>query len=59
MFADLKRAPRALERRLAEIPGVADVEATVAFDATIDVAGVAEPMIGRMIGLPADGPSPR
>ena len=57
VFADLKRAPRAIERRLAEIPGVSDAEATVAFDATIDVAGVAEPVIGRMIGLPADGPS--
>ena len=57
VFADLKRAPRAIERRLTEIPGVSDAETTVAFDATIDVAGVAEPVIGRMIGLPADGPS--
>ena len=53
VFVDLKRAPRALERRLAEIPGVADVQATVAFDATLDVPDIAEPVIGRMIGLPA------
>jgi putative ABC transport system permease protein len=55
VFADLKRAPRALERRLADIPGVSDAETTVVFDATLDVAHVAEPVIGRMIGLPVDG----
>ena len=51
VFADLKRAPRSLERRLGEIPGVSDAETTVVFDTTLDVPGVAEPLIGRMIGL--------
>jgi putative ABC transport system permease protein len=55
VFADLKRAPSSLERRLGEIPGVSDAETTVVFDTTLDVPGVAEPLIGRMIGLPADG----
>jgi putative ABC transport system permease protein len=57
VFADVKRAPRAIERRIAEIPGVGDAEATVNFDVTLDIPGVAEPVIGRMIGLPGDGPS--
>jgi putative ABC transport system permease protein len=53
VFADLKRAPRGLERRLAGIPGVSDAETTVVSDATLDIPGIAEPVIGRMIGLPA------
>ncbi len=56
VFAELKRGPRTLEQRIAEIPGVADAETTVAFDATLDVPGVAEPVIGRLIGLPAGEP---
>ncbi len=57
VFADVKRAPRAIEPRIAEIPGVGDAETTVTFDVTLDVPGVAEPVVGRMIGLPEDGPS--
>jgi putative ABC transport system permease protein len=57
VFADLKRAPRALERRLSEIPGVSAAEATVVFDATLDVPGVAAPLVGRMIGLPSGEPT--
>ena len=56
VFADIKRAPREIERRLAAIPGVNEVETTVVFDVTLDVAGVAEPIVGRMIGLPESGP---
>lgn len=33
VFAELKRAPKAIERRIAEIPGVADVQSTVQFEA--------------------------
>ena len=57
VFADVKRAPRALERRIVEIPGVGDAETTVNFDVTLDLPDVAEPVIGRMIGLPEDGAS--
>ena len=55
VFADIKRAPREIERRIAAIPGVSEAETTVVFDVTLDVAGVAEPIVGRMIGLPEDG----
>jgi putative ABC transport system permease protein len=53
VFADVKRAPREIERRLLDVPGVADVETTVVFDVTLDIAGVREPVVGRMIGLDA------
>jgi putative ABC transport system permease protein len=56
VFADVKRAPRAVERRIAEIPGVGDAETTVSFDVTLDLPGVDAPVIGRMIGLADDGP---
>jgi len=56
VFADVKRAPRALERRILEIPGVGDAETTVSYDVTLDLAEVAQPVVGRLIGLPEDGP---
>ena len=58
VFADLKRAPRSLERALRDIPGVDDVRTTVAFDVTLDLPGVAEPIVGHLIGLPERGDSP-
>jgi putative ABC transport system permease protein len=58
VFADVKRAPRAMERQIAGVPGVADAETTVVFDVTLDLPDVAEPVIGRMVGL-ADGGLPR
>jgi putative ABC transport system permease protein len=58
VFAELKRAPRSVEQVIAQIPGVADVETTIAFDVTLDVRGVNEPVIGRVIGL-ADSRQPR
>lgn len=58
VFAGLKRAPAPLEARIADLPGVAEVETTVVFDVTLDLPGVNEPVIGRMIGLP-DGGQPR
>ena len=55
VFADVKRAPRDIERRIAAIPGVSEAETTVVFDVTLDLAGVAEPLVGRLIGLPESG----
>lgn len=51
LFVDLKRAPKAVERLIADIPGVAEVETTVVFDVTSDLPDVPEPVVGRMIGL--------
>ncbi|MFN0196394.1 MAG: ABC transporter permease [Planctomycetaceae bacterium] len=52
VFAQLKRAPQTLEARLSEIPGVAQVETRTVFDVTLNVEGLAEPAIGRLISVP-------
>jgi putative ABC transport system permease protein len=52
VFAELKRAPDAAERKLAGIPGVADVQTRVMTDATLDVPGLDEPAVGRLISIP-------
>jgi len=55
VFATLTRAPLAVERELAHIPGVAAVQARVVVDVVLDVAGVAEPVTARLVGIRADG----
>ena len=54
-FAPLKRAPEAAAARLREIPGVDLLETRIAADVTLDVGGVAEPVIGRLLSLPDEG----
>ncbi len=55
VFTQLKRAPRSLEGRLAEIPGVASVQTRVVFDVNLDVPDYAEPAIGHLISVPERG----
>ena len=55
VFSTLKRAPNEFAARLAEIPGVADVQTTIVFDATLDIPGVQEPLVGRVVGVPPGG----
>ncbi len=52
VFAAVKRAPRALADRISEIPGVVQVSTRVVKDVTLDVPGLAEPAVGRLISLP-------
>jgi putative ABC transport system permease protein len=54
VFASLKRAPLSLARDIEAIPGVAQVEARVVVDVTLDVRGMTEPAAGRLISIPAD-----
>jgi putative ABC transport system permease protein len=54
VFAQLKRAPDSLAERIAEIPGVARVQTRVVEDVNLDVAGMAEPAVGRLISIPED-----
>jgi putative ABC transport system permease protein len=54
VFASLKRAPRTLEARIASLPGVAVVDTRVVAEATLDVPGLREPAIGRLLSVPAD-----
>ncbi|HEX4413436.1 MAG TPA: ABC transporter permease, partial [Lacipirellulaceae bacterium] len=45
VFARVKRAPNSMADRLAEIPGVAQVETRVVEQVTLDVPGLAEPAV--------------
>jgi putative ABC transport system permease protein len=54
VFAAAVRVPLPVAGRLAEIPGVAQVEARVVVNVTIDVPGMADPASGRLISVPAD-----
>lgn len=55
VFAGVKRAPERLAERIAAIPGVRTVETRISAFATLDVEGMAEPVIGRLISLPERG----
>ncbi|MBI1371802.1 MAG: FtsX-like permease family protein [Phycisphaera sp.] len=55
VFTSLKRAPNALAPRLAQIPGVGQVQTRIVVDVTLDVAGLSEPAVGRIISLPHHG----
>jgi putative ABC transport system permease protein len=57
VFAQLKRAPKTLEARIEEIPGVAAVETRIVVDVTADVRGLPEPAIARLISIPEHGTS--
>jgi putative ABC transport system permease protein len=52
VFAQVKRAPDTLEPRIAEIPGVALVQTRIAAEVNLDVPGLPEPAIGRLISVP-------
>jgi putative ABC transport system permease protein len=58
VFASVKRSPRPLGERLREIPGVAAVDLRIVNEVVVDVAGLEEPVIGRLISLPATGEPP-
>src|SRR3990172_963569 len=54
-FASLERAPLPVRDRLREIPGVALVVDRVVADVTLDVPGLEEPALGRLISVPDSG----
>jgi putative ABC transport system permease protein len=56
VFAKVKRAPDSLTDRLAEIPGVAQVETRIVELVTLDVPGLEEPAVGQLISLPVTRP---
>jgi len=55
LFASLRRAPNTLRARLAAIPGVASVDTRIVKEVTLDVAGLSEPAVGRLIAVPDRG----
>lgn len=52
VFVPLKRAPMELSVTAAGIPGVADVAARIVMESTIDVPGLDEPAVGRLVSIP-------
>lgn len=55
VFAQLKRAPLGVAPRLLRVPGVSQMEVRLVNDVLLDMPGVTEPMVARMIALPAHG----
>jgi putative ABC transport system permease protein len=51
VFADVKRAPASFADVLRALPGVADAQVTVEQIVRIEIEGVDDPIIGRLIGL--------
>ena len=56
VFASVKRAPNALAETLRATPGVADVQTTVEQIVRIELPGVADPVIGQLIGVDPQAP---
>ena len=54
VFAQVKRAPKKLIDQIAEIPGVAAVEARIVRFALLDMPDSREPVTGQFISLPDD-----
>lgn len=52
LFAHVKRAPLSLVHRLQEIPGVKVVDTRIVRDVTLDVEGLRDPAVGRLISIP-------
>ncbi len=52
VFASAKRAPLSLAGEIAAIPGVSQIETRVVADVLLDVPGLAEPAVGRLISVP-------
>lgn len=55
VFAVVRRAPRTLIEQIAEIPGVAAVDARVAKLALLEIPNYSEPATGQIISLPEVG----
>jgi putative ABC transport system permease protein len=55
-FAMVRRAPDPVAARLAEVPGVIDVQTTVEAVARVSVPGTVDPVVGQLIGLDARRP---
>jgi len=55
VFASVNRAPESVVQRLREIPGVDVVESRIVADVTIDVPGLDEPAVGRLVSIPDEG----
>jgi putative ABC transport system permease protein len=56
VFAGVKRAPNALADSLRATPGVADVQTTIEQIVRVEIEGLADPIIGQLIGVDRRNP---
>lgn len=56
VFASLKRAPEHVAERIAGLDGVQAVESRVVQFATLDIEGMAEPVLGQFVSIPESNP---
>lgn len=54
VFAQLKRAPNRLVAEISSIPGVSVVETRVVVEVNLDIPGLNEPAVGRLVSAPVD-----
>ena len=52
VFAQLKRAPNSLAGTIEALPGVGTVETRVVVEVNLDLPGLQEPAIGRLVSIP-------
>lgn len=57
IFAGVERAPEKLTRKIQNIPGVRTVQTRVSAFTTIDIDGMDEPVMGRLMSLPSGTPA--
>src|SRR6185369_17367831 len=55
LFASLARAPESAAEAIRRLPGVGGVQARLVADAAIGLAGVEDPIAGRLLSLPERG----
>lgn len=54
-WVDVKKAPLSAVEPLADLEGIAEIEARIVFDVILDLPGVAQPLTGRLISTPPRG----
>jgi putative ABC transport system permease protein len=52
VFAQLKRAPNSVAAQIAAIPGISVVETRVVVEVNLDIPGLDEPAVGRLVSVP-------
>ena len=55
VFVQVRRAPLTVVRAISAIPGVATAEGRIVSDVTLDVPGLGEPALGRLVSVPESG----
>lgn len=54
VFASVRRVPLPVRERIVDIPGIATVQTRIVSDVTLDVEGLVEPAVGRLISIPSN-----